>query len=75
MVSVLMTDPAIGYLPGQGYGTYDRGTELDVWLKTPNGSFSLGVVWPGVFYQICESEKNFKPIYIGVTVFPGKTVL
>ncbi|KAF8496804.1 alpha-glucosidase [Russula emetica] len=45
---VLMTDPAVGYLPGQGYETYDRGTELDVWVKTPNGSASLGVVWPGV---------------------------
>ncbi|KAF8496801.1 alpha-glucosidase [Russula emetica] len=31
-----------------GYETYDRGTELDVWVKTPNGSASLGVVWPGV---------------------------
>jgi alpha-glucosidase len=50
MVSVLMTDPAVGYLPGQGYETYDRGTELDVWVKTPNGSASLGVVWPGMFY-------------------------
>ncbi|KAF8267580.1 alpha-glucosidase [Lactarius quietus] len=45
---IMMTDPAIGYLPGQGYGTYDRGTELDVWLKAANGSSSLGVVWPGV---------------------------
>ncbi|KAI0274382.1 alpha-glucosidase [Russula aff. rugulosa BPL654] len=45
---VLMTDPAVGYLPGQGYEPYDHGTELDVWIKTPNGSASLGVVWPGV---------------------------
>ncbi|KAI9433845.1 glycoside hydrolase family 31 protein [Lactarius indigo] len=45
---VLMTDPAIAYLPGKGYGTYDRGTELDLWLKAANGSSSLGVVWPGV---------------------------
>ena len=45
---VLMTDPAIGYLPGQGYGTYDRGTELDVWLKAANGGPSFGVVWPGM---------------------------
>ncbi|KAI0303290.1 alpha-glucosidase [Multifurca ochricompacta] len=48
---VLMTDPAIAYLPGpgQGYGPYDRGTQLDVWLKASNGtSPSLGVVWPGV---------------------------
>ncbi|KAI0255275.1 alpha-glucosidase [Lactifluus subvellereus] len=45
---VLMTDPAVAYLPGQDYGPYDRGTQLDVWLKAPNGSASLGVVWPGV---------------------------
>ncbi|KAH9009114.1 alpha-glucosidase [Lactarius deliciosus] len=45
---VLMTDPAIAYLPGQDYGTYDRGTNLDLWLKAANGSSSLGVVWPGV---------------------------
>ena len=50
MVSVLMTDPAVGYLPGQGYEPYDRGTELDLWVKTPNGSASLGVVWPGKFF-------------------------
>jgi alpha-glucosidase (family GH31 glycosyl hydrolase) len=50
MVSVLMTDPAVGYLPGQGYKPYDRGTDLDVWIKTPDGNASLGVVWPGMFY-------------------------
>jgi alpha-glucosidase (family GH31 glycosyl hydrolase) len=43
-----MTDPAVGYLPGQGYEPYDRGTQLDLWLKAPNGSASLGVVWPGM---------------------------
>ncbi|EMD34263.1 glycoside hydrolase family 31 protein [Gelatoporia subvermispora B] len=45
---VLMTDPAVAYLPDQGYGPYDRGSALDIWLKAPNGSFSLGAVWPGV---------------------------
>lgn len=49
VILVLMTDPAVAYLPDQGYGTYDRGTQLDVWLKAPNGSASLGVVWPGLF--------------------------
>lgn len=56
IVSVLMTDPAIGYLPGQGYEPYDRGTQLDVWVKTPNGSASLGVVWPGAFYPIWKRK-------------------
>ncbi|KAL0955005.1 hypothetical protein HGRIS_003930 [Hohenbuehelia grisea] len=45
---VLMTDPAVGYLPGGNYGPYDRGTALDIFLKSPNGSQSLGLVWPGV---------------------------
>lgn len=45
--AVLMTDPAVAYLPGQGYGPYDRGTAKDVWLKAANGSDSLGLVWPG----------------------------
>ncbi|KAE9385783.1 hypothetical protein BT96DRAFT_949592 [Gymnopus androsaceus JB14] len=45
---VLMTDPAVAYAPGQGYGPYDRGTASDVWLKMPNGSVELSVVWPGV---------------------------
>ena len=45
--SVLMTDPAIGYLPQSGYEPYDRGKEFDIWIKVENGSDFLGVVWPG----------------------------
>ncbi|KAG5640772.1 hypothetical protein DXG03_007241 [Asterophora parasitica] len=45
---IVMTDPAVGYAPNAGYGAYDRGTALDIWLKAANGSASLGVVWPGV---------------------------
>ncbi|GBE82887.1 Probable alpha/beta-glucosidase [Sparassis crispa] len=45
---VMMTDPAVAYLPGEGYDAYDRGTEANVWLKAANGSEFLGVVWPGV---------------------------
>ncbi|EPQ50643.1 alpha-glucosidase [Gloeophyllum trabeum ATCC 11539] len=46
---ILMTDPAVAYAPGEGYGAFDRGTELDIWLKAPNGtSPHLGLVWPGV---------------------------
>ena len=54
--SVLMTDPAIAYVPGQGYEPYDLGTQLDLWLKAPNGSASLGVVWPGMFRSIVLGE-------------------
>ena len=46
--SVLMTDPAVAYLPKSGYAPYDRGKDLDIWLKAENGSDFLGVVWPGV---------------------------
>ena len=46
---VLMTDPAVAYLPGEGYGPFDRGTQTDVWLKAANNSSPfLGAVWPGV---------------------------
>ncbi|KAI0683191.1 alpha-glucosidase [Cytidiella melzeri] len=46
---VLMTDPAVAYLPGGDYGPYNRGTETDIWLKSGDGkNFSFGVVWPGV---------------------------
>lgn len=43
-----MTDPAVAYLPDENYGPFDRGAEMDVWIKAPNGSASLGLVWPGV---------------------------
>ncbi|KAI0648521.1 alpha-glucosidase [Trametes meyenii] len=46
---VLMTDPAVAYLPDEGYGPFNRGTEADIWLKAENGSSPfLGAVWPGV---------------------------
>ncbi|KAJ7700869.1 alpha-glucosidase [Mycena rosella] len=45
---ILMTDPAVGFLPDQNYGPYDRGTAADIWLKNANGSQHLGLVWPGV---------------------------
>ncbi|KAJ7161454.1 alpha-glucosidase [Mycena crocata] len=47
---VLMTDPAVGFLPDQGYGPYDRGTAADIWLKNANGSQHLGLVWPDWFH-------------------------
>ncbi|KAK0186083.1 glycoside hydrolase family 31 protein [Armillaria mellea] len=43
---ILMTDPAVALQ--EGYGPYDRGTEMDLWLKMPNGSALLSLVWPGV---------------------------
>ncbi|KAF8162646.1 alpha-glucosidase [Crassisporium funariophilum] len=45
---IVMTDPAVAYVPEGGYKAYDTGKALDLWLKAENGSDSLGVVWPGV---------------------------
>ena len=46
--SVMMTDPAVAYLPNENYSTFDRGVQDDIFLKNPNGTYHLGVVWPGV---------------------------
>jgi alpha-glucosidase len=43
-----MTDPAVAYTPDEDYAAFHRGVEMDVWLKNPNGSYALGLVWPGV---------------------------
>jgi len=43
-----MTDPAVAYVPGQGYAPYNDGKTLDIWLKAANGSDILGLVRPGV---------------------------
>ncbi|TFK65152.1 alpha-glucosidase [Pluteus cervinus] len=45
---ILMTDPAVAHTPNEDYGPYSRGKAAGVWLKTANGSDSLGLVWPGV---------------------------
>ncbi|TRM57022.1 glycoside hydrolase family 31 protein [Schizophyllum amplum] len=45
---ILMTDPAVAYAPNSSYEAYDRGVEMDVFLKGDNGSDFLGLVWPGV---------------------------
>lgn len=46
---ITMTDPAVGVTnSSENYGPYDRGTAQDIWMKLPDGSPSLGLVWPGV---------------------------
>ena len=53
---VLMTDPAVAYLPDQDYGPFDRGTEADVWLKAANNSSPfIGAVWPGTHSYCCSN--------------------
>jgi alpha-glucosidase len=42
---ILMVDPAVAYQP---YPAYENGAKDDIFLKRSNGSYWLGVVWPGV---------------------------
>jgi hypothetical protein len=63
IASVLMTDPAIAYAPRGGYGIYDRGTQLDLWLKAPDGNASFGVVWPGKFRASFGVKRNDDKLY------------
>ncbi|KAH6682594.1 glycoside hydrolase family 31 protein [Halenospora varia] len=42
---IVMVDPAVAY---QDYPPYNNGAQDDIWLKRSNGSYWLGVVWPGV---------------------------
>ncbi|KAF9265982.1 alpha-glucosidase [Marasmius fiardii PR-910] len=44
---IVMVDPALGYFPNEGYAPVDRGLNRDIFLKWPNGSVVIGVVWPG----------------------------
>ncbi|WEW58161.1 glycosyl hydrolase [Emydomyces testavorans] len=42
---ILMVDPAIAH---QDYGAFNRGLEMNVFLRNQDGSLHEGVVWPGV---------------------------
>lgn len=42
---MLMVDPAVADWP---YPAFDKGVEMDVFLKTPDSEYFRGVVWPGV---------------------------
>jgi alpha-glucosidase len=44
---VTITDLHIKKDPGHGYSPYDSGTKNDVFVKNPDGSTFVGVVWPG----------------------------
>ncbi len=67
---VLMTDPAVALV--EGYEPYDRGTNMDVWLKLPDGTISIGLVWPGM--SNCSNitfPAAYSYLLLGVTVYPG----
>ncbi|HYM79528.1 MAG TPA: glycoside hydrolase family 31 protein [Candidatus Dormibacteraeota bacterium] len=44
---VNITDLHIAHAPNQGYAPYDSGHEGDHFVKNPDGSEFVGVVWPG----------------------------
>jgi alpha-glucosidase len=44
---VLITDLHIAHAPNQGYAPYDTGHAGDHFVKKPDGSEFVGVVWPG----------------------------
>jgi len=44
---VTITDLHIAYAPNQGYKPYDSGHAGDHFVKNPDGSEFIGVVWPG----------------------------
>src|SRR6267378_4012355 len=47
MHTILITDLHIKKDPNHGYAPYDSGIKSDVFVKNPDGSTYVGVVWPG----------------------------
>ncbi len=45
--TVVITDLHIADLPNAGYKPYDEGTAGDHFVKNPDGSTYVGIVWPG----------------------------
>jgi alpha-glucosidase len=47
MHTILITDLHIKKDPNHGYAPYDSGMKNDVFVKNPDGSVYVGIVWPG----------------------------
>jgi alpha-glucosidase len=47
MRTILITDLHIKRNPNHGYAPYDSGMKNDVFVKNPDGSVYVGIVWPG----------------------------
>jgi alpha-glucosidase len=45
--TILITDLHIKRNPNHGYAPYDSGMKNDVFVKNPDGSVYVGMVWPG----------------------------
>ncbi len=58
--TVLITDLHVAYLPNSGYKPYDEGVAGDHFVKNPDGSTYVGVVWPGkaVFPDFTEQASR-----------------
>lgn len=68
---IVMVDPAVAYQP---YAPYQRGAEDGIFLRRDNGSFWLGVVWPGVtvFPDCkCPSVVSLPERLVGLDLFFG----
>ena len=73
--TVVITDLHIAELPNAGYKPYDEGKAGDHFVKNPDGSTYVGVVWPGkaVFPEFTRklSREWWGSLYAG---FAGKGV-
>ncbi|PPQ96021.1 hypothetical protein CVT25_013883 [Psilocybe cyanescens] len=65
---IVMTDPAIGYFPSEGYTAYDEGKDLDIYLKNTDGSTFIGLVWAGVSVFPDWFHKNIQKYWTNTMV-------
>ncbi|KIK52459.1 glycoside hydrolase family 31 protein [Collybiopsis luxurians FD-317 M1] len=59
---ILMTNPAVAYAPGEGYGPYDCETQMGIWKKMPNGSAESSLIWPGKVSGYSRVPDLFPPL-------------
>ncbi len=45
--TIAITDLHVADAPGQGYAPYDTGKAADAFVKKPDGTDFVGIVWPG----------------------------
>lgn len=61
---IVMVDPAVAYQP---YPPYQRGADDGIFLRRDNGSFWVGVVWPGVTV-FPDCQYRFHPVLFPPTL-------
>lgn len=70
-----MTNPAVAYAPGEGYGPYDCETQMGIWKKMPNGSAESSLIWPGKvsgYSRVSYIPAHSELLTSGVTHYPGR---